>query len=69
MEQIRAPQAAPEWPSAELGIGEKRSLRKGVTSRPLARWELFLPPRRGGVGALSVRVRRHILVWINEACA
>ena len=32
MEQIRAPQAAPEWPSAELGIGEKRSLRKGVKS-------------------------------------
>ena len=32
MEQIRAPQAAPEWPSAELGIDEKRSLRKGVKS-------------------------------------
>ena len=32
MEQIRAPQAAPEWPSAELGIDEKRSLRKGAKS-------------------------------------
>ena len=32
MEQIRAPQATPECPSAELGIGEKRRLRKGVKS-------------------------------------
>ena len=32
MEQIRVPEAAPEWPSVELGIGEKRSFRKGSTS-------------------------------------
>jgi hypothetical protein len=32
MEQIRVPEAAPEWPSVELGIGEKRSFRKGSMS-------------------------------------
>jgi hypothetical protein len=32
MEQKRVPEAAPEWPSVELGIGEKRSFRKGSTS-------------------------------------
>jgi hypothetical protein len=32
MEQKRVPEAAPEWPSVELGIGEKRSFRKGSKS-------------------------------------
>jgi hypothetical protein len=49
MEQKRVPEAAPEWPSVELGIGEKRSFRKGSksafnyetrTSSPFARHDI-----------------------------
>ena len=61
MEQKRVPEAAPQWPSVELGIGEKRSFRKGSMSafKKRKKPEISLkrgvsPPRVGRVRAVHI---------------
>ena len=44
MEQIRVPEAAPEWPSVELGIGEKGR----AWDRRITLWSAFNHGGRGG---------------------
>ena len=66
MEQIRVPEAAPEWPSVELGIGEKRSFRKGSTSafkHPLHVLRVDSVGTRLGLGWDSVGTRLGLIKY------